>query len=225
VTDAPSAPATEGRVGSPMGEVVVLGDEPMDVVRDRVAALVAAGELVVVPAETMYAVVGDPFHGLASDRLYAARRAGRDRPLHVVVHNPRQLPAFADVGEPAQRLMAAHWPGPLTLLLRAGASMTWDLGEAEGTVAVRMPAEPLLLKVLAVTGPLACTAASVAGAAPPGTVGEARASRGDAVALYVDAGPRTPAPSTVVDASRGGAEVRRLGAVSADAVFAAASGT
>lgn len=206
-----------------MTEVVTLDDESIRETRTRVASLLGEGELVVVPTDTMYAVIGDPFHPDGPDRIYAARGATRDRPLPIVVHNPRQLPAFAEVGEQAQRLMAAFWPGALTLVCVAEESMSWDLGESEGTVAVRMPAEPLLLMVLSDTGPLACTAAATVGEEAPSTAAQAMASLGDAVALYVDGGPRPLRPSTVVDVSRGGAEVRRLGAVSADEVFAAAN--
>jgi L-threonylcarbamoyladenylate synthase len=204
-----------------MSEVVTLDDGNTGEVRRRVAGLVAAGEVVVVPAETMYAVIADPFKADGTERLYAARGATRDRPLPVVIHNPRQLPALAEVPEAADRLMGAFWPGPLTLLVRTTEGLSWDLGESAGTAAVRMPAEPLLLMVLSDTGPLACTAAAAVGEPAPATIEEARASLGDAVALYVDAGPREPRPSTVVDVSRGGAEVRRAGPISADEVFSA----
>jgi L-threonylcarbamoyladenylate synthase len=206
-----------------MSEVVQLDDATTDAVRDRAAALLDDGQLVVVPTDTMYGVLVNPFHPDAPQRLFAARRAPRTQPLPVIVHNPRQLPALAEVGETAERLMAAFWPGPLTLLLVATGTMAWDLGEAEGTVAVRMPAEPLLLRILGRTGPLGCTAAALAGQQPPETVEQAQANLGDSVALYVDGGPRSARPSTIVDVSRGGAEVRRLGAVSADDVFAAAT--
>jgi L-threonylcarbamoyladenylate synthase len=207
-----------------VSELVTLDEGSMADIRRRVAALIDEGRLVVVPTDTMYGVIGNPFHPQGTDRLYLARAAQRSSPLPVIVHNPRQLPAFAEVGETAERLMASFWPGPLTLLLRAEESMAWDLGDSQGAVAVRMPAEPLLLQVLHDTGPLACTAATRAGEPPPATVEEALASLGDDVALYVDGGVRPVTPSTIVDASRGGAEVRRMGVISADEVFAVANG-
>jgi L-threonylcarbamoyladenylate synthase len=212
--------------GERVSDVIVLGEGEGEGVLDEVvrkaAAVLDDGRLVVGPADSMYGVLTNPFHPHGSDRVYSARGAERAAPLTVLVHSSRQLPAFAEVGPRAERLAAACWPGPLTLLLPAVESMAWDLGESAGTVAVRMPVEPVLLRLLAATGPLACTAAVRVGERPPATVDDAMASLGDAVALYVDAGPRRAPRSTVVDLSRGGAEVRRLGGVSADVVFATA---
>jgi tRNA threonylcarbamoyl adenosine modification protein (Sua5/YciO/YrdC/YwlC family) len=199
-------------------------EEAREAVRRRVAAIVDEGRLAVVPTDTAYGVLVNPFHPHGADRLYSARGGDRRHPLPVFVHSPRQLPAFAEVSEEARRLMAACWPGPLTLLFEAVESMEWDLGEGEGTVGVRMPDDAFLLEILGLTGPLGCTAAVRAGEPAPTTVEEALTGLGDAVALYVDGGPRTATPSTVVDVSRGGAEVRRAGAVSADRVFTVANG-
>lgn len=207
-----------------MTEVVHLADAALDDVARQAARVIDDGRLVVVPADAMYAVLANPFHPHGTDRVFAARRAPRTSPLPVVVHNPRQLAAFAEVSVEAQRLMDACWPGPLTLVLAAVPSMAWDLGASAGAVAVRMPAEPALLAILAQTGPLACTAAAPAGGAPTETVEDAMAALGDDVALYLDGGPRSGPPSTVVDVSRGGAEVRRPGPISADTVFAVANG-
>jgi L-threonylcarbamoyladenylate synthase len=206
--------------------VLRLDDVELQTARQRAAAVLNDGGLVVVPTDTVYGVLANPFHPEGANRVFAARQAARTVPLPVVIHNPRQLPALArDVSETAERLMASYWPGPLTLLLRAGETMAWDLGDDVSAVAFRMPAEPVVLQILASTGPLACTAASIAGDPPPTTVEEAQAALGEAVDLYIDGGQRAGRASTVVDVSRGGAEVRRVGAVSADDVWAVSSGT
>jgi L-threonylcarbamoyladenylate synthase len=206
--------------------VLHLDEVELKTVRQRAAAVLNDGGLVVVPTDTVYGVLANPFHPEGAQRLFAARQASRSIPLPVVIHNPRQLPALAkEVPEVAERLMASYWPGPLTLLLQVGETMAWDLGDDVRAVAFRMPAEPVILQILASTGPLACTSASTAGGPVPTTLEQARAALGDAVALYVDGGTRDGKTSTVVDVSRGGAEVRRVGAVSADDVFGVVSGS
>lgn len=200
------------------------GDDP-EQARERGGAELAAGGLVVAPTDTVYALLADAFQMDATQRLLAARNAPRNHPLPVVVRNPRQLAGLVKKpSEQAERLMAAFWPGSLTLVFRANDSLAWDLGDADGTVAVRMPDEPLLYELVAEVGPLACTAAAVVGEPAPTSVEAARGSLGGAVGVYIDAGARPGGRSTIVDVSRGGAEVLRVGGVSADQVFAAATG-
>ena len=181
------------------------------------------GRLVVVPTDTVYAVVADAFSPQATRRLMRARGAGRNRPVPVFIGSSRQLSALAtDVPETAARLSETHWPGPLTLVLQAVSGMTWDLGNTAGAVAVRMPDEPFLRELIGEVGPLAGTGASRRGREPSPTVDAARAHFGDAVALYLDGDRREGQPSTIVDASRGERlTVLREGAVPADEIVAA----
>lgn len=206
-----------------MTETITADD--VDLVRQRAGAVLSSGGLVVAPTDTAYAVLADAFQMDATQRVFDARRADRASPLPVIVRSPRQLGGLVKrQTEQAERLMAAFWPGALTLVFHANEGLAWDLGDNRGTVAVRMPDEPLLHDVVAEVGPLACTAAAVAGAPAPTTVDEARAALEERVDLYVDAGKRPGARSTVVDVSRGGAEVLRVGVISADDIFAAATG-
>lgn len=208
-----------------VSEVCELHDDNLADVRRRAGELLADGALVVAPTDTVYGLYANAFMTDATQRVFGVRGATRDAPLTVFIQNPRQLPALArEVTEPAERLMAAYWPGPLTLLLSSGETLSWDLGDGGGTVAVRLPDEEIARELVTEVGPLACTAAALAGQPAPTTIEQAREALGDGVALYVDAGPRMGEPSTIVDVSRGGAEVLRVGAVSADHVFRVAHG-
>ena len=181
---------------------------------ERAVAALREGGLVVLPTDTVYAVVADAFDPGATRRLFAAKERGTEVPLSLLIRNPRQVIGLAtEVGEPAERLMAAYWPGPLTILLPGQDEMPWELGDTGATVALRMPADDLVLAVAAEIGPLACSAACRQGQPPPTTAGEAAEQLGDAVDLYVDDGPRQAPTSTIVDCSRGGAFVLREGAV------------
>ncbi|HEX8002633.1 MAG TPA: L-threonylcarbamoyladenylate synthase [Mycobacteriales bacterium] len=183
-----------------------------------VAAADAArrGDLVVLPTDTVYGVGADAFSPNAVRRLLDAKGRGRDVPVPVLVGAWRTVNGLVDdLPDAAKDLIAAFWPGPLTLVLRQGAGLSWDLGDTKGTVAVRMPLHDVALDLLAETGPLAVSSANRHGEPPPVTVAEAEAQLGDAVAVYLDGGPAEEGtPSTIVDLTAARPRVLRAGALS-----------
>ena len=185
---------------------------------DGVAHAVAAlrrGDLAVLPTDTVYGIAADAFSPPAVNRLLAAKGRGRDMPVPVLVGAWRGLDGLAQHITPTMRsLVEAFWPGPLTLIVRAAPSLAWDLGETRGTVAVRMPLHPVVLAVLAETGPLAVSSANRSGQPPAADAAEAQRQLGTAVAVYLDAGSTGDAvPSTIVDLTGDRPQLRRVGAV------------
>ncbi len=189
-------------------------DDPAVGVVMAIAAL-QRGELVVLPTDTVYGVAADAFSPAAVERLLAAKGRGRDMPVPVLVGDARGLSGLAaDVTEPMQALVDAHWPGPLTIIVPAAPSLAWDLGETRGTVAVRMPQHPVALDVLSSTGPLAVSSANRTGQPPPVTAAEAERQLGVTVAVYLEAGSSgDPVASTIVDLTGERPRVRRAGAL------------
>lgn len=209
-----------------MSDVVdATGDDRTDAVQAAATAL-RGGQLVVLPTDTVYGVAADAFDREGTARVFRAKDRSRAFPLPVLVRSPKQVIGLVTrVPEAAELLMAAYWPGPLTLVLASDANLTWDLGEAEGTVAVRMPLDQVTLDIIREVGPLAVTSANRSGRPPARTVTEAQQSLGEAVAVYVDGGPRTDvAPSTIVDLTRPEPHVLREGSVASDQVLAVARG-
>jgi L-threonylcarbamoyladenylate synthase len=195
-----------------MSNVVSLED--FQQARDQAVAELLGGRIVVLPTDTVYALVADAFQEDATQRVFEVKQRDRAVPLGVVVRSPRQVNGLVtDVPECAERLMASYWPGPLTLVFNDSVGLSWDLGDTLGTVAVRLPSDDLLLEICAEVGPLACTAARTHGGEMPYTVEEAQRQLGDQVAIYVDGGRRDGQVSTVVDVTRGTAEVLRSGAI------------
>ena len=192
-----------------------------DVTEDTAVGVVQAvtalqrGGLVVLPTDTVYGIAADAFSPAAVERLLLAKGRGRDMPVPVLVGDPRGIDGLAEHVTPQLRgLVEAFWPGPLTLIVRAAASLAWDLGETRGTVAVRMPSHPVALDVLSSTGPLAVSSANRTGQPPPTTAAEARDQLGDAVAVYLEAGSTGAAvASTIVDLTGERPVVRRSGAL------------
>lgn len=195
--------------------------------RAKEAAVTALrdGKLVVVPTDTSYALLADAFQPLATRRVFDVKRRTRHVPLPVVVRSPRQVVGLVEgIPEPAERLMASYWPGPLTLVLPAAEGLTWDLGESRGTVMLRMPADELLTSLVQEIGPLVCTGANRAGMAVPRTAEDAMEQVGDGVAVVIDGGPCEAALSTLVDVSGERIEVLREGAISEEDITDVATG-
>lgn len=186
------------------------------------AAAVRRGELVVLPTDTVYGVGADAFSAEAVRLLLEAKGRGREVPPPVLVPSARTLDGLADqVPAYARRLVERFWPGPLTLVLRAQTSLLWDLGETNGTVAVRQPDDPVALALLTETGPLAVTSANLHGRPAAQDVAEARAQLGEEVAVYLDGGPaRGGVASTIVDCTEAAPTILRRGALTDEQVLA-----
>ncbi|MDP8961825.1 MAG: L-threonylcarbamoyladenylate synthase [Actinomycetota bacterium] len=192
----------------------------------RAAAALGAGRLVVLPTDTVYGVAADAFNPAATARIFLAKARSRRLPLPVLVYSPTQLAGIvAEVPAAGEWLMAAYWPGPLTLVLAAQDNLAWDLGDAAGTVAVRMPLDEVALDVIRAVGPLAVTSANRTGEPAANDVTAARAALGDDVDVYVDDGPRRNAtPSTILDLTRSEPLLIREGDLPSDEVMAVARG-
>ena len=180
--------------------------------------IVARGGLVVLPTDTLYGVGCDPFNASAVDALFQAKQRGRELPLPVLVHTWRQAIGLVDeVSDQAQALIAAWWPGPLTLVLREAPGIGWDLGDSRGTVAVRMPKQSFALALIQRTGPLAVSSANISGRPTPSQIPAVVEQLGDHVGVFFDAGPAADGPaSSIVDLTGRRPRLLREGAIPAE---------
>lgn len=164
---------------------------------------IARGELIVMPTDTVYGLAADAFTPAAVQRLLDAKGRGRDQPPPVLVAGQAALAALVEeIPEPVQRLVDEFWPGGLTIVLPAQPSLSWDLGDTLGTVAVRMPDQRVALELLEETGPLAVSSANLTGEDAATSAEAAQRMLGDSVSVYLDAGAaETGIASTIVDAT------------------------
>jgi tRNA threonylcarbamoyl adenosine modification protein (Sua5/YciO/YrdC/YwlC family) len=163
---------------------------------------IGRGELVVVPTDTVYGLAADAFNVGAVQRLLDAKGRTRQSPPPVLVPGIPTLDALAtDVPDEVRALVAEFWPGALTIILTAQPSLNWDLGDTQGTVALRMPDHQLTRELLSETGPLAVSSANLTGEPAATTASEAERMLGDSVAVYLDGGPSGTVSSTIVDAT------------------------
>ncbi|MGJ6962437.1 L-threonylcarbamoyladenylate synthase [Streptosporangium sp. G11] len=182
------------------------------------ASALQRGELVVLPTDTVYGVGADAFTPAAVTALLEAKGRGRDMPVPVLVGTVRAANALVEnLGPYGQDLVDAFWPGPLTLICRANRSLSWDLGDAKGTVAIRMPLHAVALDLLKETGPLAVSSANRSGAPAATTAADAEKQLGDSVSVYLDAGPcESDVPSTILDLTTAVPRLLRRGAISVE---------
>ncbi|GAA2832909.1 hypothetical protein GCM10010471_13160 [Leucobacter komagatae] len=172
------------------------------------------------PTDTVYGIAADAFSPEAVQRLLDAKGRGRQSPPPVLIPNVGTLAALAaDASEALHTLAKAFWPGALTIVTQANPSLSWDLGETGGTVALRIPGNAFARELLQETGPLAVSSANKTGLPAAGTAAEAREMLGQSVAVYLDGGEARGEASTIIDATSlegdGGGTVRvlRQGAV------------
>ncbi|MFO1203406.1 MAG: L-threonylcarbamoyladenylate synthase [Tabrizicola sp.] len=157
----------------------------------QAAHLLAAGELVAFPTETVYGLGGDARSDRAVAKIYEAKGRPSFNPL--IVHLPDLAAAenIAAVGPKARRLAAALWPGPLTLVLplREGSGISPLVTAGLSTVAVRVPKHPLAQRLLrAFGGPLAAPSANPSGRVSPTSATHVREGLSGRIAAVLDGG-------------------------------------
>ncbi len=185
---------------------------------DAATAAIGRGELVLVPTDTVYGVAADAFTPPAVAALLAAKNRGRAMPVPVLIGEASTVAGLVvELPEVANRLAQQFWPGGLTLVLEHAPSLAWDLGEAEGTVAVRLPDDDVARDLLRRTGPLAVSSANRSGRPAATTAAGAQEQLGERAAVLLDGGPRTGGvASTIVDCTSEVPRILRVGVVPAD---------
>jgi tRNA threonylcarbamoyl adenosine modification protein (Sua5/YciO/YrdC/YwlC family) len=185
---------------------------------DAATAAIAAGDLVVLPTDTVYGLAADAFSADAVQRLVSAKGRGRDMPPPVLIGAPATLEALAiEVPAWLRAMTAELWPGPLTVVCREQPSLNWDLGDTRQTVAVRVPNHDVALAVLKATGPLAVSSANLTGEPAATTIDDAERMLGDAVAVYLDAGTSPGGmASTILDVTAATPRILRDGPIGLD---------
>ncbi len=122
------------------------------------------GRLVVMPTDTVYGIGADAFDSDAVAALLSAKGRGRDMPVPVLVGSWHTIEGLVySVPQTARELIRAFWPGALSLVVQQAPSLQWDLGDAHGTVMLRMPLHPVAIELLREVGPMAVSSANISG--------------------------------------------------------------
>lgn len=189
---------------------------------------IAQKQCIVMPTDTVYGIAADAFSAQAVATLLAAKGRGRSMPPPVLIPRLQTMDGLATEVPAAGRALAEKfWPGPLTLIFHAQPSLTWDLGETKGTVALRIPDDELAQALLTITGPLAVSSANRTGHPAAQTAAEAREQLAESVEVYLEEGFRpvdgddggsAGLPSTIIDCTGEHLRIVRQGALSLEAI-------
>jgi len=170
-------------------------------------AMLRAEQIIAAPTDTVYGLMARFDSALAIEKLYEAKDRPPERAIPVLIGALEQLAQLTQtpVSPVAQALIDQFWPGPLTLVLPALATLLPVLTAHQPTVAVRMPAHPALQTLIQQAGPLAATSANRSGAADTMTAAAVLAQLDGRIPLLLagdqseqDAS-RPAQPSTIVD--------------------------
>jgi len=193
----------------------------------EVGAVLEQGGLVCVPTPSGYKLLADLSSPKAITAMLQAKRRVKNAPALVFVPDATWVDRVVDsVSEDAARLMRGLWPGPLTLLFKAGEGIDpkvrKPLTKAKGWLGVRMPEDEVSLGAVKAFGrPVLVSSANLADKGGAHSVAQIKKNFGRTVDLLVDLGDITPAPrSTLVDVSNGSPRVVRAGAIGEDRIAA-----
>lgn len=194
---------------------VVQADAPAASALEEAARVLRGGGLVAFPTETVYGLGADATNPQAIERLNQVKGRPPDKPYSLHLYSPDQMRAFVtDLPPAAARLIERFWPGPLTIVVP---------GKDGRTVGFRLPDHPIAQAFLRACGvPVAAPSANRSGSPPPTDVTEVLEALDGSIECVLDGGPtRLGRESTVVEVIDARVEIRRAGAIGADAIRAA----
>lgn len=186
---------------------------------EEAGRLIAAGELVAFPTETVYGLGADALNPGAAAKIYAAKGRPSDNPLIVHIADFSDLERLAERIPPQARLLAdAFWPGPLTVIVQKRPEVPDATTGGMDTVAVRMPDHPVALQLIRQSGCLiAAPSANTSGRPSPTEAAHVEADLGGRIAMILDAGEvGIGIESTIVDLTEERPMILRPGYITPD---------
>ena len=210
-----------------MQQWVVSAANPDPAVLRQVAGVLQQEGVVVFPTDTLYGLAADPRSAAAVAAVFRLKGRSPGEPLPLIAADVVQVERFAAVLSPlARRLAGIFWPGPLTLVVPALASLAPGVTAGTGNVAIRVPDHAVARGLAHWAGfPLTATSANRSGVPPASTAAAALAGLEEGVAGVLDAGA-TPGglPSTIVDAGGNEPRLIRAGAIPFERVMESLQG-
>lgn len=182
-------------------------DEPEPELVAQIAARLQSGQVVALPTDTFYGLAVDPVNLKAVDRIYEIKSRARHKPLSLLIGDVAQAYELARGLDTAfDRLAERFWPGPLTLIIKAGSKLPLRVTANTGNVALRVPEAAIPRAVVQAFGlPITATSANLSGMPECTYANAVRDQLGDTIPLIVDGGPTARAvATTIVDLSGGG---------------------
>ena len=198
-------------------------DSPETSLIKYAADQIRSGEVLGMPTDTFYGLAADPFNLRAVDKVYEIKTRSRHKPLSLLIESLEQAEELAkDLTDEFYSLARKFWPGPLTIIVKAGSRLPLKVTANTGNVALRVPNARIPLAVVTAAAiPITATSANLSGASECTSAEQVRDQLQGRINIIVDGGasPRDIA-STIVDLTDGSARWRiiREGAIPADQI-------
>ena len=182
-------------------------DEPEPAHVERVVESLRAGQVVALPTDTFYGLAVDPVNLRAVERIYELKSRARHKPLSLLISDVAQAYELArGIDGAFDRLAERFWPGPLTIIVKAGSRLPLRVTAHTGNVALRVPEAAIPRAIVDKLGlPITATSANLHGLPECTYANCVREQLGGELPMIVDGGPTARAiATTIVDMSGGG---------------------
>jgi tRNA threonylcarbamoyl adenosine modification protein (Sua5/YciO/YrdC/YwlC family) len=179
-------------------------DEPEPFLIEQVAECLRRGQVVALPTDTFYGLAVDPVNLRAVEHIYELKSRARHKPLSLLIADTAQAYEVArSISSDFDRLAEKFWPGPLTIIVRAGSKLPLRVTANTGNVALRVPEAAICRAVVEELGlPITATSANLRGQQECTYAGCVREQFGEKIPLIVDGGPTARSvATTIVDLS------------------------
>jgi L-threonylcarbamoyladenylate synthase len=193
-------------------------DEPEPHLVGQVVETLRRGAVVALPTDTFYGLAVDPVNLRAVEHIYELKSRARHKPLSLLIADVAQAYELArSINGMFDRLAERFWPGPLTIIVKAGSKLPLRVTANTGNVALRVPEAQICRAVVSALGlPITATSANLSGLPECSYAGCVREQFGEKIPLIVDGGPTARSMATTIVDLSGGANswmILREGAI------------
>lgn len=175
-------------------------------IRKTTEELLNNNGVVVLKTDTIYGLGAYAFSNAGTNKIFKLKNRSYQYALPVLVSSYNIINNLVDtiLTEEIKRLADAFWPGALTIILPEKRLLQWDIGDNNGTVAIRIPNDINLLTILDRVGPMCITSANISGYKPALSVYEAMNIFKNDIPIYLDYGDcKSDLPSTIINCING----------------------
>ena len=184
-------------------------------IEKNIVPILLSGGIGVFPTDTIYGVIGSALNKKTVERIYKLRKRELKKPMIILISSLNDLRIFGIKLNAKQRnVLVKLWPGKVSIIFDCKSKKMSYLHRGTKTLALRLPKDENLVKILKKTGPLMAPSANLVGEKPAETFGEAKKYFGEKVDFYVDCGKLKSMHSTLVKLDKNGkVKILRQGAV------------
>ncbi len=197
-----------------MKPLIITGESDFDCIKE----VFERGGIIAFPTETFYGLCVDPFNPTAIRALFSLKGRPESNPVALIVKDIPMLETIVSEIPPVARpLMERFWPGPLTIIFKAGPGLPMELTAGTGTIGARVSSNVICQRLVAsVSSPITATSANPSGALSATTAQEVLAYFNGSIDVVIDHGKGTGNKgSTIVDVTNGRVKIVREGAIPA----------